>query len=39
MAKKTSFEIKNYYYLCGPLALVAFFLMDVTGGFHFPGYD
>lgn len=40
MAKtnKKSFDIKTNYYLCGPLALCAFFLMDVIGGFNFPGY-
>ena len=37
--KKTKFEIKDWYYLAGPLSLVAFFLMDVIGGFNYPGYD
>ena len=40
MAKnKKQFVIKDWYYLAGPMALVAFFLMDVIGGFNFPGYD
>lgn len=37
--KKKQFEIKDWYYLAGPMALVAFFLMDVIGGFNYPGYD
>lgn len=36
--KNTKFQIKNKYYLSGPLALVAFFLFDVIGGFNTPGY-
>lgn len=40
MAKKNiKFKVNNKYFLCGALALVAFFLMDVIGGFNFPGYD
>lgn len=40
MAKnKKKFNIDNRYYLCGPLALVSFFLLDVIGGFNFPGFD
>ena len=37
--EKKKMEIKNSYFLAGPLALVAFFLVDVIGGFNFPGYD
>ena len=40
MAKnKKQFVIKDWYYLAGPMALVAFLLMDVIGGFNYPGYD
>lgn len=35
---KKKFQINNKYYLCGPLALVAFLLFDVIGGFNTPGY-
>ena len=40
MAKKnTENKIKNYFYLAGPLALVAFALLDYIGGTNFPGFD
>lgn len=37
--KKNNFEVKNWFYLSGPLALVAFFLMDIIGGYNYPGYN
>lgn len=40
MAKtKKKFKINTWYYLAGPFALCAYFLMDVIGGYNFPGYD
>lgn len=38
MAKK-KFQIKGWYYISGPLALVALILMDVLAGLNFPGYN
>lgn len=35
---KNKFVLNNNHYLCGPLALVAFILVDIIGGFNFPGY-
>lgn len=37
--KNKNFEIQNYFYLTGPLALVALFLTDVIGGINYPGYS
>lgn len=37
--EKKKFVIKDWHYFAGPLALVSFLLMDVIGGYNFPGYS
>ena len=32
-------NIKNWYYLAGPIALVAFICLDFVAGLNYPGYD